>query len=67
MNHNALEIFSQISILKDVDYKNTLAISVLIELLIEKNIFTRQDFAQKASALENSTLAEIAFLRRISR
>ncbi len=67
MNLNTIEIVGQIADLKDIDYKNTLAISVLIELLIEKGIITRQEFAQKAHELEKSTLAEIVLTRRKSR
>ncbi|MDF2572918.1 MAG: hypothetical protein K0R55_4522 [Sporomusa sp.] len=61
---NFLDIAGQLSDLKDVDYKNTLAIAVLIELLIEKGLFTRQEFAQKAQELESASLAEILVKRR---
>lgn len=59
-----LDIAGQLAELKDVDYKNTLAISVLIELLIEKGLFTRQEFAQKALELESASLAEVIIKRR---
>jgi len=61
---NNLEILGQIADLKDTDYKNTLALSVLIELLIEKGVFTRQEFALKARELEQASLAEIILSRR---
>lgn len=61
---NNLEIVGQIADLKDTDYKNTLALSVLIELLIEKGVFTRQEFALKARELEQASLAEIILSRR---
>ncbi len=61
---NNLEIVGQIADLKDTDYKNTLALSVLIELLIEKGLFTRQEFALKARDLEQASLAEIILSRR---
>lgn len=61
---NNLEIVGQIADLKDTDYKNTLALSVLIELLIEKGVFTRQEFARKARELEQASLAEIILSRR---
>jgi hypothetical protein len=59
-----LEIMGQIADLKDVDYRNTLAISVLIELLIEKGLFSRQEFAQKAHQLETESWAELIFKRK---
>jgi len=64
MNLDILEIFGQIADLKDADYKNTLAIAVLIELLIDKNLFSRQEFAVKARELECATVAELALKRR---
>lgn len=59
-----LDIVGQLADLKDVDYKNTLAIAVLIELLIDKGVFTRQEFTQKAQELESASLAEIIIKRR---
>ncbi len=67
MNRNVmdfLDISSQLADLKDIDYKNTLAISALIELLIAKGLFTRQEFARKAHELESASLAEIIMKRR---
>ncbi|SDF27882.1 hypothetical protein [Sporomusa acidovorans] len=67
MNHNVMDILDiagQLADLKDVDYKNTLAIAVLIELFIEKGLFTRQEFARKAQELESASLAEIILKRR---
>ncbi|MBP2638893.1 MAG: hypothetical protein H6Q72_4800 [Firmicutes bacterium] len=67
MSHNVtdiLDITGQLAHLKDTDYKNTLAITVLIELLIDKGIFTRQEFTQKAQELESASLAEIIMKRR---
>ncbi|MBM7614680.1 hypothetical protein [Alkaliphilus hydrothermalis] len=54
-----IDIIAQLSKLKDTDYRNTLAIATIIELLIEKNIITRQEFARKSYYLDNLTLEEI--------
>lgn len=62
---NLLDTAAQLASLKDVDYKNTLAISTLIELLIERGLFTRQEFAQKAQELEAESLADIIVKRRL--
>ena len=65
MGLSAIDIIGQIADLKNADYKNTLAIAVLIELLIDNGLFTRQEFARKAAEMEGSCLAEIALSRRI--
>lgn len=67
MQANNINIIGQIADLKDTDYKNTLAISTLIELLIEKNFFSREEFAHKALELENATVREISTLRRVKK
>jgi hypothetical protein len=66
MKVNVIDVIGQLADLKEADYKNTLAITILIELLIEKGIFTRQEFAWKARQLENETMAEVT-LRRLER
>jgi hypothetical protein len=58
-----IDIIGQLADLKEIDYRNTLAISALIELLIEKGFFTRQEFARKAADLENATVTEINAMR----
>ncbi|GMB01716.1 hypothetical protein [Pelosinus sp. IPA-1] len=67
MQANSINVIGQIADLKDTDYKNTLAISTLIELLIEKNFFSREEFAHKALELENATVREISSLRRVQK
>lgn len=54
-----LDIVGQIADLKEIDYKNTLAIASIIELLIDKGIINRNDIALKAMQLENMTLDEV--------
>lgn len=65
MKLNDIHIMGQIADLKDTDYKNTLAITALIELFIEKGLFTREEFAHQAQALEKLTMAEIIAERRL--
>jgi hypothetical protein len=64
MGLSALEIAGHIADLKDTDYKNTLAVAVLVELLVDKGVFTREEFALKARELEQASLAEILASRR---
>lgn len=64
MKMETIELFGQIADLKEVDYKNTLAVATLIELLIEKGIISRIEFSQKARELELATEAEITLTRR---
>ncbi|MDF2840879.1 MAG: hypothetical protein K0Q99_1651 [Clostridia bacterium] len=54
-----LDIVGQIADMKEIDYKNTLAIASIIEVLIDKGILNRNDIALKALQLENITLDEI--------
>lgn len=54
-----LDIVGQIADMKEVDYKNTLAIASVIEILIDKGIISRNDIALKAMQLERMTLDEI--------
>jgi hypothetical protein len=62
---NDINIIGQIADLKDTEYKNTLALTTLIEIFIEKGLFTREDFSQQAQVLEKLTVAEITSQRRL--
>ena len=64
---NVVDIIGQLSDLKHIDYRNTLAISTILELLIDKGLITREEFAHKAAHLENETLAETIMKRRTAR
>lgn len=46
------EIYGQIADLKEVDYKNTLVLTALIELLVEKGLIERSDVIEKAQDLD---------------
>lgn len=53
-NHlNSLYVFSQLADLKETDYQTTLAITALIELLIQKKLITHQELSSQATALAN--------------
>lgn len=54
-----LDIVGQIADMKELDYKNTLAIASIIEVLIDKGVINRNDIAHKALQLETMTLDEI--------
>lgn len=62
---NTINVIGQIADLKDTDYKNTLAITVLIELLIEKKLFTREEFTHKARELDTIPLSQLVSNRRL--
>jgi len=47
-----IDIYGAIADLKDVDYKNTLVITALIELLVEKGVIKRSDIIEKAQDLD---------------
>ncbi|MBQ1248465.1 MAG: hypothetical protein IIX92_00280 [Selenomonadales bacterium] len=66
MNHtqlNSLAVFSQIADLKETDYKTTLAITALIELLITKNIITPQELRSIATDLEHEAETQLSLLK----
>lgn len=60
-----IDIYAKIGDLKDIDYRNTLAIATIIEILVDKGIITRQEFAQKAYALDNMSTDELRNLRSL--
>lgn len=62
-----IDIYAKIGDLKEIDYRNTLAIATLIELLVEKDIITRDEFARKAYALDNMSTDELKDLRSVCR
>lgn len=62
-----IDIYAKIGDLKEVDYRNTLAIASLIELLVDKDIITRDEFARKAYTLDNMTTDELKNLRSLCR
>lgn len=49
---NKIDLYAKLADMKDIDYKNTLAISVLLELLMEKGLVTKEDFIKKANELD---------------
>lgn len=62
-----IDIYAMIGDMKDVDYRNTLAIATLIEILVEKGIITRDEFARRAYALDNMSTEELKELRTLHR
>lgn len=63
---NDIDIVAQLSDMKDTDYRNTLAIASIIEVLIEKGIIDRNDIAKKAKQLDSMSIEEIYLLRKSS-
>ncbi len=51
-NMKLFEIYSQLADLKEVDYKNTLVITALIEILVEKGVIERSEVIEKAHDLD---------------
>lgn len=48
-----VDVLSQIAQLKEVDYKNTLMITSLIEVLVDKGIIVRKKSSKSQSSLTN--------------
>lgn len=49
---DTINMFATLADMKEVDYKNTLAITTLIDLLIEKGVITRDELASRAQKLD---------------
>ena len=47
-----VDIIAQLADLKEVDYKNMLVLTALIELLIDKGIISRKEVLQKTNLLD---------------
>lgn len=47
-----INLYAALADMKDVAYKNTLAITTLIDLLVEKGILSRADIAARAQQLD---------------
>ncbi|SKC92112.1 hypothetical protein [Maledivibacter halophilus] len=60
-----IDIYAKIGDLKDIDYRNTLAIATIIELLVDKGIISRQEFARKAYILDQMSTDELRNLRSL--
>lgn len=60
---NYVDIIGEIADLKEIDYKNTLAIVSIIELLVEKKIISRNDISKKSQFLDSLTIDQLKILR----
>lgn len=58
-----IDLYAQIGDLKEVDYRNTLAIATLIELLVSKGLIDRMDFAKVAQKLDTMSVEELKLHR----
>lgn len=47
-----INLVAALADMKEVDYKNSLAVTALIELLIEKGLITRQEMVARAQMLD---------------
>ncbi|QZY55001.1 hypothetical protein [Crassaminicella profunda] len=58
-----IDLYAQIGDLKEVDYRNTLAIATLIELLISRGFIDRMEFSKMAKNLDTMSIEELKLLR----
>lgn len=49
-----IDLYGALADMKDVNYKNTLAITTLIDLLVSKGIITRAEVAHRARELDGT-------------
>ncbi|HHY90071.1 MAG TPA: hypothetical protein GX503_00250 [Clostridiales bacterium] len=58
-----IDLYAQIADLKEVDYRNTLAIATIIEILVAKGLMSRQEFAKLAQKLDTMSIEELKSIR----
>ncbi len=51
-----IDLYATLGDMKDVAYKNALAVSALIELLVEKGVISREEFADRAQRLDSGSV-----------
>lgn len=61
---NDLDILSQLSDMKEIDYRNTLAIASIIEILVDRGIINRHDIAIKARELDSMPIEEMKAFKK---
>ncbi|MCI3924755.1 hypothetical protein MO973_31555 [Paenibacillus sp. TRM 82003] len=61
-----VQLMAQIADLKESNYRNTLALSALLELLVEKGILAPADFHGKAASMEQEDKAFAERMRQAS-
>lgn len=49
---DTINLYATLADMKDVSYKNTLAITTLIDLLVEKGLLSRAEIAARAQQLD---------------
>lgn len=57
-SRESIDLFARLADMKTVDYRNTLAITALIELLIAKGLLTSEELARVAAKLDGAVLSE---------
>ncbi|MTI48747.1 hypothetical protein [Sporosalibacterium faouarense] len=60
---NELEILAKLGDMKEVDYRNTLALASIIEVLVDKGVINRRDIATKAKELDSMSIEDIRLRR----
>ncbi|TCO71024.1 hypothetical protein [Marinisporobacter balticus] len=58
-----IDLYAQLGDLKEVDYRNTLAIATILEILITKGFIDRREFSQMAQHLDDMSIEELKLLR----
>ncbi|AJS60661.1 hypothetical protein [Paenibacillus sp. IHBB 10380] len=52
LSMDMVSMIAKLADLKDEHYRNTLAISTMLELLVDKGVFTREEMEKKAAELD---------------
>ncbi|HWI65571.1 MAG TPA: hypothetical protein VNT75_27400 [Symbiobacteriaceae bacterium] len=49
-----IDLYASLADMKDVMYKNTLGLTALIDLLVEKGVITKEEIAARAQKLDGA-------------
>ncbi len=58
--HDLMHIYATIGDLKEIDYRNTLAIATIIKVLVDKGIISEEEFRLKATLLDHPVAPTVA-------
>jgi len=55
--HEVMHVYATIGDLKEIDYRNTLAIATIIKVLVDKGIISEEEFRLEAALLDQPGLS----------
>jgi hypothetical protein len=60
---NQVDLIGKLANLKEEHYRNTLVLSAIIDILVEKDILTTKELSEKAAKLDNNAIHQVSPLQ----